>query len=97
AQESRLAAITGTLHSMTANTMVLRADDGLYRLYTFDRSTTKPSTIPIGSQVRVLSYPSGDADFRVAYVVTVLRMGPPPLAAGATPPEPEVVPLEIRN
>jgi len=97
AQESHLATITGTLHSMTRNTMVVRADDGLYRLYTFDRTTTIPATIPIGSQVRVLSYPSGDADFRVAYVVTVLRMGPAPVPAGATPPEPEVVPLEIRN
>jgi len=97
AQESQLATLTGTLHSITRNTMVVRADDGLYRLYTFDRTTTKPETIPIGSQVRVLSYPSGDADFRVAYLVTVLRMGPAPVPAGAPPPEPAVVPLEIRN
>ena len=95
AQESQLVTITGVLNSLTRNTMVVRAEDGLYRLYTFDRNTTKPATIPIGSQVRVLSYPSGDAGFRVAYVVTVLREGPAP--AGATPPEPDVVPLEIRN
>lgn len=97
AQESQMATITGTLHSLTRNTMVVRAEDGLYRLYTFDRTTTKPAAITIGSQVRVLSFPSGDASFRVAYVVTVLREGPAPLAAGATPPEPEVVPLEIRH
>ena len=97
AQESQLATITGTLHSLTRNTMVVKAEDGLYRLYTFDRTTTKPATIPIGSQVRVLSYPSGDAGFRIAYVVTVLREGPAPVPAGATPPEPDVVPLEIRN
>lgn len=95
AQESQLVTITGTVNSVTRNTMVMRAEDGLYRLYTFDRRTTKPETIPIGSQVRVLSHPSGDAGFRVAYVVTVLRQGPAP--AGATPPEPDIVPLEIRN
>jgi hypothetical protein len=97
AQESQMATITGTLHSLTRNTMVLRADDGLYRLYTFDRTTTKPATITIGSQIRVLSFPSGDAGFRVAYVVTVLREGPAPVVAGAPPTEPAVVPLEIQN
>ena len=95
AQESQLATVTGAVHSVTRNTLVVRAEDGLYRLYTFDRNTTKPATIPIGSQVRVLSHPSGDAGFRIAYVVQVLREGPAP--AGATPSEPDVVPLEIRN
>ena len=95
AQESQLVTITGTVNSVTRNTMVVRAEDGLFRLYTFDRRTTKPETIPIGSQVRVLSYSSGDAGFRVVYVVTVLRPGPAP--AGATPPEPDVVPLEVRD
>ena len=95
AQESQLVTITGALHSVTRNTMIVKAEDGLFRLYTFDRYTTKPETIPIGSQVRVLSYPSGDAGFRIAYVVTVLRVGPAP--TGATPPEPDVVPLEIRD
>ena len=95
AQESQLVTINGALNSLTRNTMVVRAEDGRYRLYTFDRNTTKPATIPIGSQVRVLSYPSGDPGFRVAYVVTILREGPPP--PGATPAEPDVVPLEIRT
>jgi len=95
AQESQLVTVTGAVHSVTRNTLVVRAEDGLYRLYTFDRNTTKPATIPIGSQVRVLSYPSGDAGFRVAYVVQVLREGPAP--AGVTPAEPDVVPIEIRK
>ena len=94
AQDSQLVTTTGTVHSLTRNTMVVRADDSVFRLYTFDRNTTKPATIPIGSQVRVMSYASGDAGFRLAYVVTVLREGPP---AGATPAEPDVVPLEIRE
>jgi len=93
--QEQLVTITGTLHSVTRNTMIVKAEDGLFRLYTFDRYTTKPETIPIGSQVRVLSYASGDAGFRIAYVVTVLRVGPAP--TGATPPEPDVVPLEIRD
>jgi len=74
--------------------MVVKAEDGRFRLYAFDQNTTKPATIPIGSQVRVLSYPSGDPAFRIAYVVTVVREGPPTDAAAS---EPEVVPLEIRD
>jgi hypothetical protein len=95
AQESQLITTTGALHSVTRNTMIVKAGDGLFRLFTFDQYTTKPETIPIGSQVRVLSYPSGDPGFRIAYVVTVLRVGPAP--TGATPPEPDVLPLEIRD
>ena len=40
AQESQMVTITGVLNSLTRNTMVVRAEDGLYRLYTFDRNTT---------------------------------------------------------
>jgi hypothetical protein len=95
AQESQLVTITGVVNSLTPNTMIVKGEDGLFRLYSFDRYTTKPATIPIGSQVRVMSYPSGDAGFRIAFVVTVLRVGPAP--TGATPSEPDVVPLEIRD
>lgn len=95
AQESQLVTITGAVNSLTPNTMIVKAEDGLFRLYSFDRHTTKPATIPIGSRVRVMSHPSGDAGFRIAYVVTVLRVGPAP--TDATPPEPDIVPLEIRD
>jgi hypothetical protein len=95
AQESELLTVTGTVNSVSRTTMVVKAEDGRYRLYSFDRNTSKPATIILGSQVRVLSYPSGDAGFRIAYVVTLLREGPAP--AGATPAEPDVVPLEVRN
>src|ERR1700753_2045518 len=75
-QESQLTTTIGVVNSLTRNTMIVKAEDGLFRLYTFDGYTTKPATIPIGSQVRVMSYPSGDSGFRIAYVVTVLRAGP---------------------
>ena len=39
AQESQLVTITGALHSVTRNTMIVNAEDGLFRLYTFDRNT----------------------------------------------------------
>jgi len=95
AQESQLETLTGTVSSLTRNTMLVKAQDGLFKLFSFDRNTTKPATIPLGSQVRVISYPSGDAGFRIAYLITILRAGPAP--AGAIPPEPDVVPLEIRD
>jgi len=62
AQESQLETITGTVNSLTRSTMLVKAEDGLFKLFSFDRNTTKPATIPLGSQVRVISYPSGDAD-----------------------------------
>jgi len=95
AQELQLTTITGDVNSVNRSTMVVKATDGRFLLYSFDQNTTKPGTIQAGSQVRVTSYPSGDAGFRIAYVVTVLREGPPP--AGAAPSEPDVVPLEIRD
>ena len=96
AQESEIVTVTGTVNSVSKNTMVMKGEDGRYRLYTFEGNTTKPAMITLGSLVRVLSYPSGEAGYRIAYVVQVLREGPaPPPPAGTTPPEPDVVPLEI--
>ncbi len=95
AQEPQLVTITGAVNTLAQNTMVLKGEDGLYRLYLLDRDTRKPATIPIGSQVRVISSPSGDPGFRVAVVITVLREGPPP--PGATPSEPDIVPVEVQD
>ena len=39
AQESQLVTINGALDSVTRNTMIVKAEDGLFRLYTFDRNT----------------------------------------------------------
>src|SRR5437762_1537257 len=65
AQESQLETVNGTVSSLTRNTMLVKTQDGLFKLFSFDRNTTKPATIPLGSEVRVISYPSGDAGFRI--------------------------------
>ncbi len=86
---------TGTVASADRSTMVVKTPDGRYRLFSFDRDTTKPSTIPIDSQVRVISYPSGDPSYRVAYVVTLMPQGAP--AAPGAPEQPDVIPPEVRR
>jgi hypothetical protein len=81
----------GTVVSVTNSTMVVKADDGLYRLFSFDRETTKPTTIPVNSTVRVISYPSGDSAYRRAYVVTVDGQTAPVAAAD------DVLPPSVRS
>jgi len=95
AQESQQTTITGTVSSITGTTMLVKTTDGLFHLFNFDRNTTKPPKIPIGSEVRVVSYPSGSEGYRTAYVVTVLRPGP--AVAGDNSAQPDVVPQEVRN
>ena len=91
AQVSEQTTITGTVDSVTRTTILVKTPDGLFHLFNFDRNTTKPSMIPIGSQVRVVSYPSGSEGFRTAYVITIVQPGQ--VAAG----EPDVVPPEVRS
>ena len=95
AQESQQETITGTVSSLTRTTILVKTNDGLFRLFNFDRNTTKPAAIPVGSEVRVVSYPAGDPGFRTAYVITVLRQGPPP--AAESPAQADVIPPEVRN
>jgi len=95
AQESQQETITGTVSSLTRTTILVKTNDGLFRLFNFDRNTTKPAVIPVGSEVRVVSYPAGDPGFRTAYVITILRQGPSP--AAGSPAQTDVIPPEVRS
>jgi hypothetical protein len=96
AQEpSEQTTITGTVISADRSSLLVKTADGRYRLFSFDRNTTKPTTIPIGSEVRVTSYPSGDPTYRTAYTVTLASQAPPAQAAG--PEQPDVIPPEVRR
>jgi hypothetical protein len=80
--------VTGTVVSLSRNTLVVRSEDGQYRLFTFDPNTTKPNSIPAGSEVRVTSSPTDDPSARVANVVEIVRAAP----TGAPPPASNVPP-----
>jgi hypothetical protein len=95
AQEpSQQTTTTGTVLASTRNTMVVRALGGEFRLFTFDRYTTKPNTIPRDSEVEVISSPTDDPGVRLANIVRIVREGPAP---GAAPVQPAAIPQGIRN
>ena len=64
--------VTGTVASSTRNTLVVRNANGQYQLFVLDRDTTRPSTMTVGSQVRVVSSPGDEVGVRLARVVTIV-------------------------
>jgi hypothetical protein len=88
--------VEGTVVSSSRQTLVVRTVDNQYRLFVFDRNTSKPSVIPSGASVRVVSTPGEEPDTRLASNVTVL--GQAPGAQGkTTPPSAAPVPRQVRD
>lgn len=86
------ATLTGAVVSSSRNTLTVRTTDGQYQLFTVDRTTTKPATIPVGSQVRV-TY-SGDEDgVRPASEIVVIQAANESAGATSAP----VVSPEVRR
>ncbi|HVW11319.1 MAG TPA: hypothetical protein VHC90_22190 [Bryobacteraceae bacterium] len=81
---------TGSVVSTSRNTLTIRTSDGRYQLFVVDRTTRKPATIPIGSEVRVTS--TEDDGVYNATEITVTQQ-PANGAAGSSP----VVPPEVRT
>jgi len=57
---------SGIAVSTTANTLVIKSDAGGYQVFVFDKYTVKPSSIALGSAVRILSLPSSESGVRLA-------------------------------
>lgn len=70
AKTSDKSTIEGTVASSTRQTFVVRTPDNQFQLFTFNRYTDKPQTLPVGTRIRVESRPSGDAGTRLAIRVT---------------------------
>ena len=90
---------TGTVVSVSPNTLVVRSDDSQFHLFVFDSYTQKPRSIGTGSTVRVDSMPGHEPGVRLAELVTVVQPAPAPTkpAPGQTAPAtPDVVPKEVR-
>jgi hypothetical protein len=84
------ATLTGTVVSSSRNTLTVRSATGQFQLFVFERSTRKPATLPVGSQVRITSSPGEEPGVRVASDVTVLEKDTPgqgTAMAPAVPPE----------
>ena len=80
--------VTGTVASSSRNTVTVRSATGQFQLFVFDRSTRKPATFAVGSQVRVISSPGDEPGVRVASEITV---------PGASNPADDVVPPQVRR
>jgi hypothetical protein len=89
--------MTGTIASYSNNTLVIRTEGGQYRLFAFDRNTTKPTTLTLGHWVKVISTQTDDPEVRLAAVVTPTEAPTPAPGAAAAPEQPDVVPTSVRK
>ncbi len=74
-EETNLRTFTGAVASSTRNTLVVRNSAGQHQLFVFDRDTTRPASLSVGSQVRVVSAPGEELGVRVAREVTIVQSG----------------------
>src|SRR6185437_10219502 len=76
--------IEGTVVSSSRVTFVVRSDDNQFHLFTFDRSATRPRTLPVGTRVRVVSDEGDQQGARNATDVTVLEQAQGASSANAS-------------
>ncbi|HJS97663.1 MAG TPA: hypothetical protein VJ756_01135 [Terriglobales bacterium] len=86
----------GTVVSSSRQTLVVRTENNQYRLYVFDRNTSKPKVIPTGASVRVVSTPGEEPDTWLASNVTVLGEAPGGQGTAATSTA-APVPRQVRD
>jgi hypothetical protein len=88
--------VEGTVVSSTRQTLVVRDDDNQFHLFVFNRDTSRPRSVPIGSRVRVESAPGVEAGSRVASTVSVLE-APTQQVGKAPPTEAKPIPPKVRD
>ncbi len=92
--------IQGTVVSTSRQTLVVRTDGNDFQLFVFDRYTTKPRAIAVGTRVQVVSTNGEQEGTRLARTVTALESSPEantgtvPAQAQAKPLPPAVRDLE---
>jgi hypothetical protein len=87
--------VEGLVVSSTRDTLVVRTDDGRFQLFTFDRYSMKPSSIPKWARVRVSSGGAEETGSRLARTITVLE-GPKAEGQGSAA-EAQPIPRELRD
>src|SRR5437016_1228398 len=68
--------VEGSVVSSTRDTLVVKTDDNQFQLFTFDRDTVKPRSLPAGTRVRVVSTAGEEAGVRLASTITTLEAAP---------------------
>jgi hypothetical protein len=64
---------TGAVVSSSTNTVTVVSAGGQYQLFVFTRDTRKPASLPVGTQVRVVSSPGNEPGVRLASEITVVQ------------------------
>ena len=95
AQAQNESTIEGTVASVTRQTFVVRTADNQFYLFTFNRYTDKPQSIPIGTRVRVESRPGAETGTRLATRVTTLEAAPKEQRGAGTEAAP--IPESVRD
>jgi hypothetical protein len=95
AQPANENAIEGTVASSTRQTFVVKTADNQFYLFTFNRYTDKPQSLPAGTRVRVESKPGIDTGSRLATRVRILEAAPKEQRAVGSEAAP--VPESVRN
>jgi hypothetical protein len=95
AQSQNESTIEGTVASSTPQTFVVRTADNQFYLFTFNRYTNKPQSIPIGTRVRVESRPGAETGTRLATRVTTLEAAPKEQRGAGTEAAP--IPESVRD
>jgi len=88
--------ITGTVVSVSFNTLVIKTNNSQYHVFVFENYTQKPKSIVTGSLVRVTSIPSHEPGVRVAEQILFEQAAPPVAKGEAAPPSTDLVPREVR-
>lgn len=63
----------GTVVASTHQTLTVRTPENQFQLFVFNRYTSKPASVALGSRVSVVSVPSGDSGSRLATRIEVLE------------------------
>jgi len=82
--------LRGTISSVSRNTLTLRLSNGQYQLFSMERNTIKPTSLAVGSEVRVTSSAGDDPGVRVAKQITLAS------SPEQTTVDP-VIPAEVRR
>jgi len=80
--------LTGSVVSLSRNSLTVRSEAGQYQLFVIESTTRKPTTLMVGSRVRVISVAGDEPGVRIARNI---------VAAGTTDTDQNAVPPEVRR
>jgi hypothetical protein len=89
--------VEGTVVASSHITFVVKSDDNQFHLFTFDRNTNKPRTLPVGARVRVVSDQGDQAGARHATDVTLAGQAQGAGTANSSARNAAPIPPSVRN